>query len=439
MDPSATTRAMHLLLVAALVVLCPQQDGAQEPLVAGPFVGACDADSIRLWARAREAGRYVIHLREAGGEERPGVAADASDENDKTLHWQVTGLRGTTAPFEYRIEKDGVAVAAVDFPYLRPAIGDTHGRARIALGSCADERRAPELPVFAAIVRASPDALVLLGDTPYVESTFLDVQRKRHAAFVAHPSIAACLRVVPTYATWDDHDYATNDRFGDVDGRERSRKAFVENHALESYGDGEQGIHTRFRRGPLEVFLLDTRWFADEEPCPFEPDKRSLLGARQIEWLQAGLRASTAPFKVLACGMVWNGAVRPQKLDCWGHWPHERDGLLRWLGEAKIGGVVLVGGDLHVTRLIRHGTKSLCGYDVLECVTSPLTQDVIPANAGKTDGVLFDAQPDSTFLLLDADLTDSGAQLVLRFCDGAGEELFAHACTLAELTAATVR
>ncbi|MBI5849483.1 MAG: alkaline phosphatase family protein [Planctomycetes bacterium] len=430
---------MHLPLAAALAVLCPQQDGPHEPLAAGPFVGACDADSIRLWARAREVGRYVIRLREAGEPERPGVAAEASDENDKTLHWHVTGLRGAKAPFGWRLEKDGETLAVVDFGYLRCSIDDAHGRARIALGSCADERRAPELPVFGQIVRASPDALVLLGDTPYVESTFLDVQRKRYAAFVAHPSIAACLRVVPTYATWDDHDYATNDRFGDVDGRERSRKAFAENHALDSYGDGEQGIYTRFRRGPIEVFVLDTRWFADEEPCPFEPGKRSLLGARQIGWLQDGLRRSDAAFKVLACGMVWNGAVRPQKLDCWGHWPHERDAILRWLGDAKIGGVVLVGGDLHVTRLIRHGTKSLCGYDVLECVTSPLAQDVIPANAGKTDGVLFDAQPASTFLLLDADRTDSGAQLVLRFVDGAGEELFAHACTLAELTAATAR
>ncbi len=425
---------MHFALAAALAVFAPQDAAASVPLVAGPFVGACDPDSIRLWARAREAGRYVIHLREAGGEELPGVPAEATADDGLSLHWCVAGLRDTKAPLGWRLTKDDTTLAVVDFAYLRPSIDDAHGHARIALGSCADERRAPELPVFAAIVRASPDALVLLGDTPYVESTFLDVQRKRHAAFVAHASIAACLRVVPTYATWDDHDYATNDRFGDVDGRERSRKAFVENHALESYGDGEQGIYTRFRRGPIEVFLLDTRWFADEEPCPFDVGKRSLLGARQIEWLQAGLRASTAPFKVLACGMVWNGAVRPQKLDCWGHWPHERDAILRWLGDAKVGGVVLVGGDLHVTRLIRHATKSLCGYDVLECVTSPLAQDVIPANAGKTDGVLFDAQPSSTFLLLDADVTESGAQLVLRFCDSAGEELFAHACPLAALS-----
>jgi len=182
------------------------------------------------------------------------------------------------------------------------------------------------------------------------------------------------------------------------------------------------------------VFVLDTRWFADTEPCPFDAERRSLLGKRQLGWLQRSLLESKAPFKVLACGMVWNGAVRPGKRDCWGNWLHERDGLLRWLGERRIAGIVLVGGDLHVTRLIRHATKALCGYDVPECITSPLAQEVIPANAGAIDGVLFDAAVPSTFLLLEGEVLPTGPRLLARFVDSKGEDLHVHEFPLAELS-----
>ena len=112
-----------------------------------------------------------------------------------------------------------------------------------------------------------------------------------------------------------------------------------------------------------------------------------------------------------------------------------RDGLLRWLGERRITGVVLVGGDLHVTRLIRHPTKALCGYDVLEYITSPIAQDVIPANAGKTDGVLFDAAVPATFLMLEGmPVPGAGPCLRARFRDGAGEDLHVHDVMLYELS-----
>jgi alkaline phosphatase D len=278
--------------------------------------------------------------------------------------------------------------------------------------------------VWGEIARRDPHALVLLGDTPYIDSTDLQVQRRRYGEFLAHPSVRPCLSFTATYATWDDHDYATNDAFGAVAGRDASRRAFVENHALGSYGDGREGVYTRFRRGPIEVFVLDTRSFADGEPSKFAADQRSLLGSRQLGWLQRGLLESTATFKVLACGMVWNGAVRSGKKDCWASWQAERDGLWRWLGERKVGGVVLVGGDLHVCRLVLHPTKALCGYDLPECVTSPLAAEVIPANAGPIEGAQFDAAVPSTYLLLDATVGEGIAQLVVRFCSGAdGTEL----------------
>ena len=70
----------------------------------------------------------------------------------------------------------------------------------------------------------------------------------------------------------------------------------------------------------MEVFLLDTRWFARTEG---EGLSWTLLGKQQWAWLERSLKASDAPFKVLACGMVFNGSVRHGKHDCWGVYASE--------------------------------------------------------------------------------------------------------------------
>src|SRR5439155_21488655 len=133
---------------------------------------------------------------------------------------------------------------------------------------------------------------------------------------------------------------------------EASRRAFLEYHVNPSAGEGEQGIYTRFRLGAADVFLLDTRWFSGTEKSFADPEKTTLLGAKQWEWLQRGLQDSSAPFKLLVCGMIWNEAVRPGKPDYWMKYPWERAALFHFLAEKKIAGVVLVGGDIHRSRAL---------------------------------------------------------------------------------------
>lgn len=430
-----------LLLPPTLVAQEPvavESKAAAKGLHYGPFVGHCDDDSIYLWARAAESGDYTLFLAQPGRDELPGVTDSASEADGLSLTFRIAGLRGSgPAPFGFRLVRGNTEVARADAAVLRTAVADDAKAARIAFGSCAEERKRDELPSWGSLLAGNPDALVLLGDTPYIDNTKLAVQRDRYREFYAHPSIAHVLRSVSTYATWDDHDYSLNDRYGDVRGRNESRQAFVENHALASFGENGEGIYTRFRRGPIEVFVLDARWFADTSDSPLAPGHRTLLGERQLAWLRGGLLASTAPFKVLCCGLVWNGAVRANKKDTWATWARERDALFAFLGEHRIGGVVLVSGDLHVTRLLHHPTQALCGYDLPEFVTSPMSATPIPANAGAHDGDRFTAAVASTYLVLEATSATAEARLSVRFCDAVGGSLHAASYALSNLQPAT--
>ncbi len=427
---------MSLALLCAATVLLQE---ALPKLTHGPLRGACDSTSMDFWARASRPGEYTLGLctHDELSEVFPTpVVNTATVENDLTLHWRIEGLKAGTEYLGIRVRALGTEVWLDHSAIFRTSAGDTSPKASLIFGSCCEEHLLPDQPIWKAMQLVGPDALVLLGDTPYINSTELEVQRKSYREFFEFEPVRSTLYRTACYFTWDDHDYAWNDQFGLVKGRENSRRAYLEYHASQELGSGDEGIFQSFRSGPVEVFLLDTRWFADIKKSPLALGKRSLLGAKQIAWLQKGLAASTADFKVLACGMVWNDAVRPGKKDCWGNWIDERDALLRWIGEKKISGVVLVGGDIHRSRVSLHPWKALAGYDVPEFISSPIAQSVIEAAKVDAPGLLFDVGAPASFLWVEAGREKSGAQLRGHIMDGAGKELFAKTFTLAELSPA---
>lgn len=415
MSPRASWWALLLVVAPSLAAQRP----GPEPLTHGPLLGHVDTTSLHLWARAAAPGDYVLHLQAAGGEPIAAASAVAVPEHDLTLHFAATGLAPATT-YEAWITHDGRIVHART--PVGTALADDAGAATVAFGSCADERLHPEQPIWGRLLAHAPQALVLLGDTPYIDLGTVEARRRRHREFFAFAPVAAVLRTIPTWATWDDHDYAANDAYGAVPGSETARPVFVDYHAHASYGDGARGIYTRFRRGPIEVFLLDTRSFADEGPSPLLPAARTLLGRAQIDWLQQGLMASTAPIKVLAGGMVWNDGVRPGKRDHWGTWRAERDALFAWIGEQGLEGVVLVSGDVHRSRVVLHPTAAGIGYELPEFVTSPLAQHVLDANAVAAPGLSFDAGEPHSCLLLAASRGAGGIGLRATFVAGDGRE-----------------
>src|SRR5688500_4138818 len=80
---------------------------------------------------------------------------------------------------------------------------------RIAFGCCADED-GPQ-PVWDAVEGAKPQLLLLLGDNVYGDTLDMDVLRAKYAKLAAIPTFARLRKSCEVMATWDDHDYGTND------------------------------------------------------------------------------------------------------------------------------------------------------------------------------------------------------------------------------------
>tara|TARA_Y100001934_G_scaffold11661_1_gene14756 strand:+ start:3688 stop:6276 length:2589 start_codon:yes stop_codon:yes gene_type:complete len=397
----------------------------------GPVLGHITSNSAMIWARCSHPGMYGLVVREGTG---PGtkVLKQASDERDNCVVWELRGLRPGTR-YQYAIEDAGKQLIANHSFTTLPAGGlDT---VRIGFASCANEDKG-SAEVWRQMHAADPHAVVLLGDTPYIDSTTLSFQRRRYAEFARAEGFKELVRSRSLYSTWDDHDIGRNDTDGNLKHKENARRAFTEYRPQPSYGDGQRGIYTKFRRGGVEVFLLDARYFAGTEPSPFDKDQPSLLGAEQWKWLLRELNASTAPFKILASGMVWNGAVRPGKKDHWGTYPHERKALLEFIGREKISGVVLVGGDIHRTRVLRHQTTSLAGYEIPELITSPVHDGVIANMDVPHPALIHDSGEPNTCLIISADTKAKPAKLIARFINKDGRAFYETEYTRNQLSPA---
>ena len=382
------------------------------PIVQGPMLGDLTDTAVRMWVRSSEPQKVSVTIQDTH------LLFDASTTLDSDLNTmlQLSGLNPNTT-YNYAI--NGEHRESWWFK-TRPTL-DTS--ARIAFGSCANEKEGSS-KVWNQMNEEKIDALVLLGDTPYIDTTDLAVQRKRYQEFSAVPAFANLVAHTPVYATWDDHDFGRNDTDGNLEGKENSRQAFSEYRPNPSVGENDQGIYTSFKQGPVEVFLLDARWFARTEIS--KNNIPTLLGDQQWKWLERSLNASTAPYKILACGMIFNGATRPGKTDHWGNYPTEYFRLLSIIKKHTVQGVVLVSGDIHWSRVIQHDTKKHIGYDLIECITSPIHEKLIPLANAKHEGDLFSVGEINSFLLVEATHNDEVKSLQMTITNAAGKNLFAY-------------
>jgi alkaline phosphatase D len=403
--------------------------GRAEAVLLGPITGPVDHASAVVWLRSDDAAELAIRVVGPDDAEVHAARLTPSADHDWCVSCPVSGLRPDTP---YRC----VVAAADGEPrgecgFRTAAAPDAPSRCSLAIGSCASEK----FPgVWERMAREGAELVVLAGDTPYIDTSDLAVNRRRHREFLSQPGLTDLLRTRSFVGTWDDHDFGGNDSDGRRVDRDTIRRVFLEYRPLASAGEEGQGIYTTVRRGPVEVFLLDARFFAQTEPSPVAADKPTLLGRRQWDWLRRSLADSTAPFKLLVTGMVWHDKPNREK-DDWETYAHERDALFRSIGEQRIGGVVLVGGDVHVSLRLEHDSVATAGYTIPEFVSSPLHDRVIPTLVPTANPRLaWSAVEPNVFLLVEADSTGPDPTLVATWIRQDGTRLHAHRLTAGQLS-----
>ena len=250
--------------------------------------------------------------------------------------------------------------------------------------------------------------------------------RDRYAQYKADADLQSAHAAAPWIVTWDDHevdnDYA-NDRSEDLDPeflarRAAAYRAFFEHMPLRPsvLRGSEVRIYDRFQWGSLAtIHLLDDRQYRSHQVCTkanrggsnvvgadcterLDP-ARTLLGAEQERWLDAGLARSRARWNLIAQQTLFLPAGRNTQqglahwTDGWDGYPAARERLLRSLVERKAANPVILGGDVHATlagNVHAHPGRPDSPIVAAECcVTSITSQGMNP----KTLQAIVDANP----------------------------------------------
>jgi alkaline phosphatase D len=357
---------------------------APEPFA--PDGGAGPDDLTLRWEVALDAG--FAHRVQGGV-----VTAPAEDAH--SVHLEVTGLRPGREYF-YRFMA-GDATSPVGRTWTAPEAGARLDRLRVGVASCQSYEQG-YYHAWSAMVARGVDLILHLGDYIYEsgaadavrrhdpgECTTLDGYRLRHAWYRSDPALQSAHAACPWLVTWDDHE-VDNDYAGTTpeDPAERATfparrtaayRAYWEHMPLPPSArprDGAVALHRSLTLGDLATLhVLDTRQYRSPQACPVPPRRgggsrvfvdecaswyapeRTMLGAAQERWLDAGLRASRTRWDLLAQSVVFTavdedpGPRVQHWTDSWAGYPVARQRLLDSVAGSGVRNPLMLGGDIH--------------------------------------------------------------------------------------------
>ncbi|MGJ8650389.1 MAG: alkaline phosphatase D family protein [Opitutaceae bacterium] len=224
---------------------------------------------------------------------------------------------------------------------------------QIAFGSCNKPKRDQG---FWDVIRVQePDIMLLLGDNHYGNTSDPVRLKKAYDGLAAIPQYGAFRQKIPTFPTWDNHDYG--DKYP---GRlhphaEESEQLFLDHFSIQKTDvrRSRSGIYGAWIFGEephrVQVIMLDLQRFRDpfqegsrKEQFAPQPGK-TLMGEEQWKWFEAQLK-SEAEVRIVGSGIQVLSNEHSWRR--WGMFPDDRERLLRVISETK-GTTVFLSGDRH--------------------------------------------------------------------------------------------
>ncbi len=446
-----------LLYPAAwLLLVAPSISLAQPRLLSGPMVGHTTATSSVIWVETDRPAEVNVHYWVESGPNPIVRGTAAGTTRSDPPHTGAIRLENLTAGglVHYELELDGQAVRP-DTPqsfYLLPAADLP--RFSVAFTSCMNPIRTPVQPIWAQVAAYRPNVLLLIGDNNYMpmqpgayeagEPVVRYALGRYHRYLRDVEGLRTVLATTPTYAIWDDHDFGPNNSDRTFRWRDLTLELFRRYWPNPGAGlEGTPGVFHSFRIADAEFFMLDDRYYRDPNEAP---DRRTMFGDRQMQWLRDGLKASTARFKVIVNGNALT-IDRHDGGEYWARYGTERTDFLNWMVGERIEGVFFLSGDWHVGSLSRLEWPG--GYPLFELISSNAGVGTMEADAHgyrynrqttghnrRFDGPIINDILDYNFGLLEFSGTEENRSVLLRIIDHRGEVRAAHLLTPADLSLA---
>ncbi len=396
--------------VLSLLLLNATISFAQQ-ITHGPVVGGVTPNSARMYVRTTQASPLLIELSTDRNFSSTLSFSDTTiAERDSSVILELSGLNSFMT-YYYRISVNGV-LDTVRGSFKTFPLEGQRGNYTWAVLSCQEYGT---YNTFPALQTRNADLVLHTGDWTYpdyqipgeYELDWPKVQlsyRKRYSELKMppvlrstvfdyvvdnHDGIGQRTNIVSVRTVVDTDSVVTNY----VDAYPVSELAFQNiMQGYEEYfphwylANDSLGMYHSYRYGNAEIFFVDVRncgngqdstytydtlrnkWFFDPKPG------QTLLGEQQFQWLKNGLQNSTADWKFIVSGVMFNKKFRKilqfamffQNLVFdigpetgsgfrlahaisanWTGYPREQDGLIQFLDSAGINDVIVLSGHMH--------------------------------------------------------------------------------------------
>lgn len=337
----------------------PDDDEAMKPRT-GEKTGTADASLLPGACPAQGGAVRLIHGTDAAlgnGTATPWVEVTAAD--DGCHQFALSGLPADTI-IHLRVEAragDGTLSPTVTVGRFRTApLASVDAEITGVVLGChlyAKRDHAEGYRTYASVAGLAPHFVVQTGDNVYYDrdlgpfATTVPLARWQWQRMFSLPRHRALLASVASYWEKDDHDLLKDDSwpgatFGELTFEDGQRifRAQVPSGSL-PYRTFRWGRH-------VQVWLVEGRDFRSRNGMPDGPGK-TIWGAEQLAWLQAGMLASDASWQILVSPTPIVGPDRAKKNDNHANdgFRHEGDLIRRWLQEYVGKRVVIINGDRH--------------------------------------------------------------------------------------------
>lgn len=411
---------MKSILTALSAILFAFTASAQN-ITHGPVVGAVTPNSARMYVRTAQRMPITVEVADNPQFNNPITISDSTRGlRDNSIILDIGGLQPYTT-YYYRVDCNGTIDNLDGYFKTFPADG-VRGHYTWGVLSCQEYGT---YNTFESVLAHNPDLMLHNGDWSYPDYQIPGEERidwaKLQLAYrkrYEEPKMPPVLRSSAFDYVVDNHDGIDNLNNDASVSYSVDTNGTVYNYinydptppgAFQFMMDAYQeyfpnyplpapnvGMYHSYRYGNAEVFFVDVRncgtgqdsiyrYDSLENKWYFDPKPGStLLGEQQLQWLKNGLQNSTADWKFIVSGVMFNRKFRKileyalafQNLVFnmggqggtgfrlahsisanWPGYPAEQDGLINFLDDNGIKDVIVLSGHMH-TNVMDNGANS---------------------------------------------------------------------------------
>lgn len=323
--------------------------------------------------------RYILEDRRQG---TPVKAARMQEHYRHFSDWGIQYLhyKGLNPADSYLFRVEEPSGKIVDQRRLSTLDPDLK-KPKILIASCLDDTYDEvQKKAWSYILREqNPDAIFLLGDNVYADKRIgvyegpADVETiwLRHVETRKQLFLFKSPKLIPIFATWDDHDYGVNDgdeSFVHKKSAQRFFEAFFPMDQIEGALEPGPGVSRHFQAFGQDFFFMDDRYFRSSQ------SDGKHWGAEQEQWLWSRLKKSTSPAWILNGNQFFGGYHNAESFES--DHPKNFRYVLSQLRKHPYP-VLFVSGDRHFLEVSRIPSSHL-GYPTFEITTSAIHAKVFP-------------------------------------------------------------